>query len=221
MCIFISQLGNKPTSTLKGIRDMLLKCFRNSLFLQKFWDDQHKIPIYESGRNTRYGLTEAVKIIFRQRGPDAHPMCDSHPLKVRKSASFLVDVSAYKNWQDIKCDMNGVYDRVLRNATWTVSIHDTSDDVECDILHKRKEELTSPEQYHLIQHFKANKSSRDLIRSIFLIRNSHGEIMHNCVLVQYYVESGTNVQIVVGSHGNAKKLKRPFYPSVKSILDIS
>lgn len=35
------------------------------------------------------------------------------PLEVRRNMSFLVDVSSYKNWQDMKSDINGAFPRIL------------------------------------------------------------------------------------------------------------
>lgn len=152
-------------------------------------------------------------------------MCHSHPLKVRQNASFLIDVSQYKNWEDVKSDMNGVYNKVLRNATWTIEVEDLvsgeDTDVNCNILHRRKECLEGKNQFHLIQHFKGNKSSPELVRSIFLLRDIDDKIVNNCILMQYYTLNGSDVHVVVGPHGNAKAIRKPFYPSAKSLQEIS
>ena len=63
--------------------------------------------------------------------------------------TFLVDVSSYKNWEDIKSDMNGAYPRVLRIGTWTLDI---DDDGTVEILHKKKVPLKQESELHSHSH---------------------------------------------------------------------
>ncbi|PIK57067.1 hypothetical protein BSL78_06007 [Apostichopus japonicus] len=185
-----------------------------------FWKDKCDIPIFETGRESRYSIDEAVNILLKES--KKVQLCSTHPLKVRENASFLIDISGYRNWEDIKTDMNGVFNVTLRNATWTISVHDdiTGTKVGCEVLYKRREKLEDRAQYHVTQHFKRNKSSPDLVRSIFMLRDHKGNIVNNCALLQYYVTGGKDVHLVVGSHGNAKRSKKPFYPCAKSVHEI-
>lgn len=56
------------------------------------------------------------------------------PLEVRRNMSFLVDVSSYKNWQDIKSDINGAFPRILRIVTRTLALEE---DGSVQILQKK------------------------------------------------------------------------------------
>ena len=54
-------------------------------------------------------------------------------LKVRRNLSFLVDVSSFKKWEEIKADMNGSFPHQLRIGTWTLRVD--SDEVESQHLY--------------------------------------------------------------------------------------
>ena len=85
--------------------------------------------------------------------------------------SFPVDVSSYKNWQDIKSDMKGAYLRVLRVGTWTLALEE---DGSVQILQKMPLKTNSELHIHI------NSKSKDfgLCRSIFFLRDSSDIIMH-------------------------------------------
>ena len=83
---------------------------------------------------------------------------------MRRDLSFLVDVSKFKCWQDVKSDMNGVYCETLQVATWTVEV-DTSDQVQ--ILEKKKVELASDNEYHICVHSTKNKAG--LVKYFFFL----------------------------------------------------
>ena len=65
-------------------------------------------------------MKEAVEILT---GRMDNKRCTKTPLKVRKNMTFLADVSSYKNWEDMKSDMNGAYPRVLRIGTYVDAGH--------------------------------------------------------------------------------------------------
>lgn len=117
------------------------------------------LPILETGKKERYTVREVAKRLLMEQGEK----CRKIPLRVRRNLSFLVDVSKYKCWQDVKSDMNGVYSETLRIATWTVEV-DRNDQVQ--VLEKKKVELASDNEYHIYVHSTKNKAG--LCRSIFL-----------------------------------------------------
>lgn len=82
------------------------------------WNGDERIPLFEKGRPERYTVDQALEIISEHSLTCAK--CTRQPLKVRENASFLIDLKWFDNWEDIKADMNGVYDGVLRCAVWTI-----------------------------------------------------------------------------------------------------
>ena len=81
----------------------------------------------------------------------------------------------------VKCDMNGVYEHVLRIGMWTIQVSDDSRDVE--ILSKKKLELQpNINQYHLRINSKRNKAG--LCRSMFLLEDHHNKIVNSTCLLQ-------------------------------------
>ena len=82
---------------------------------------------------------------------------------MRENLSFLINLSTYKNWEDIKSDMNGAYSHVLRIGTWTL---DVDDDGTVEILEKKKVPLKKESEVHI--HINSKKSKFGLCRSIFL-----------------------------------------------------
>lgn len=111
--------------------------------------------------------------------------CSRQPLKVRENASFLIDVKWFKNWEDLKSDMNGVYDGVLRCAVWTTEMNNGS----WTLLQKKKAPLTSRNTYHLIQNSRRNKAALSLVRSTFLLKDVKGNLIENVCLLQYHVSN--------------------------------
>lgn len=77
--------------------------------------------------------------------------CSKVPLRVRANKTFLMDTTKFKDWEDIKNDMNGTYPSILRTCTWTVEIQkDTSLKVEtCKVIAKTCQEIQQDDQYHL------------------------------------------------------------------------
>ncbi|KAJ7369652.1 hypothetical protein OS493_037335 [Desmophyllum pertusum] len=61
--------------------------------------------------------------------------CSKVPLRVRQNMAFIIDVGKLKHWQDVKSDMNGVYSRTLRIATWIVEIDENKD---VEVVAKKK-----------------------------------------------------------------------------------
>lgn len=96
--------------------------------------------------------------------------CEQRPLRVRKNAAFLIDVTLLKNWEDVKDDMNGSYNKILRCGVWTVECVSSDEHVQYFIIAKKRVELEGDNQYHLVIHSKGNKACPDLIRSIFLLQ---------------------------------------------------
>ena len=69
----------------------------------------------------RYTPTDAIKIIMEDH---RDKMCESTPHKVRSNLSFVISSKIYSNWSDVKADMNGTYDRVIKSKTNTIEIVD-------------------------------------------------------------------------------------------------
>ena len=111
-------------------------------------------------------------------------ICRERPLRVRKNAAFLVDVKSLKHWEDIKDDMNGTYNKVLRCGVWTVQCDVESDDhVVTEVIAKKRVELDRDNKYHMIINSKGNKVCPDLERSIFVLQDGKGEIVNGIALL--------------------------------------
>ena len=157
-------------------------------------------------------MKEAVKILTSRMDDKK---CTKTPLKVRKNMTFLVDVSSYKNWEDIKSDMNGAYPGVLRIGTWTLDI---DDDGTVEILHKKKVPLKQESELHI--HINSKMNEHGLCCSIIFLIEKSGTILHDTCLLQYHIakENCEEVKFEVTTHGNRKYGKKPFYPTKKSTM---
>lgn len=100
----------------------------------------------------------AIQIITKYS--HTYAKCSRQPLKVRENAFFLIDVKRFENWEDLKADMNGVYNGVLCCPVWTIEMDNGS----WTLLQKKKAHLTSKNTYHLIQNSKTNKAAPSLVR---------------------------------------------------------
>ena len=181
-----------------------------------YWENNHNLQLFECGKKERYTVSEAIKIIMCH---DKNvKLCKERPLRVRKNATFPVDVKSLRNWEDIKDDMNT---KVLRCGVWTV-LCDVSfaDHVMIDIIAKKEVELDSDNMYHMTIHSKGNKACPDLGRSIFVLYEVNGEIVNNVALLQYHISCPLEeVQFQVQSYGNRKKGNNtPFYPTAERTL---
>lgn len=171
--------------------------------------------MFEKGRPERYTVDQALDIITKYSL--TYAKCTSQPLKVRENASFLVDLKWFDNWEDIKADMNGVYNGVLRCAVWTIEWYDGC----WTIRQKKKAPLASMETYHLVQNSKRNKAAPSLVRSIFLLKDMKGNVVNNVCLLQYHVNSddGRVDEVEVQKHGNSRSTNpKPFYPLKQSTI---
>ena len=131
--------------------------------------------------------------------------------------SFLVDVSNLTHWEDVKSDMNGIFSKVLRIGTWTLDI---GDDLDVQILQKKKIPLTSDSQMHI--HINSKMNVHGLCRSLFVLSDRSGQLLHNTCLLQYHLADGNpgdELVFDVAPHGNRKHGKKPFFPTQKSTLD--
>ena len=80
----------------------------------------------------RYTVREAAKILVQNAD---NKKCTKTPLKVHCNMSFLVNVSTYKTWENVKSDMNGAYHCLLHVGTWTL---DKGEDANAEILEEKK-----------------------------------------------------------------------------------
>ena len=76
--------------------------------------------MFEKSRAIRYTVSDAARILIGSKAPK----CSKQPLKVRENASFPIDLKWFSEWEDIKADMNGVYNRFLRCSIWTLKLED-------------------------------------------------------------------------------------------------
>lgn len=154
----------------------------------EYWNDDRRILLFEKGQPERYNVDHAIQIIIKYSHTYAE--CSRQPLKVRENASFLIDVKWFENWEDLKADMNGVYDGVLHCAVWTTEMDNGS----WKFLQKKKAPLTSKNTYHLIQNSRRNKATPSLVRSMCLFKDVKGNLVENVCLLQYHVsnERGTS-----------------------------
>ena len=149
---------------------------------------------------------------------DKELKCTKVPLRVRENKTFLMNTTQFKDWEDIKSDMNGTYPHILRTGTWTVEIQqDGSLNVPvCKVITKKKQEIQGNGQYHL--KFNSKKNHAGLCRSIVLLLDKNSEIVNNTCLLQYHIATGEdNVEFEVQSHGSSSQSK-PFFPCDQSLL---
>ena len=142
--------------------------------------------------------------------------CIKTPLKVRSNLSFLVDISSFKNWEDVKSDMNGKYSHPLRTRTWTLNI---DDDESVEILCRKKIPLKNKGDIHININSKKNDAS--LCRSIFFLMGASEDIVRQTCLLQYHIcrKDADQVRFEVAPHGNRKHGSKPFYPMQKSTME--
>ena len=134
----------------------------------------------------------------------------------------MIDLKKYKHWEDVKSDMNGVYNGVLRCGVWTVEIDIANEEeVNVQIVAKKAMPLTSDKQFHLVLHSKKNKAGPSLARSIFLLKDKSSSIVKNMCIVQYHILDGSETaEFTVHAHGNAtSSFSKAFFPSKKSTLE--
>lgn len=179
------------------------------------WNNDERIPIFEEGQSSRYTVDEAVRILLDNQTRK----CSKQPLKVRNNSSFIIDLKWFADWEDIKADMNGVYNGVLRCGVWTIEVKDGA----ISVLARKKLPLMSPStQYHLVINSKRNKAQPSLVRSIFLLQKENGTFVGDICLLQYHLISGSKqVDFEVQKHGNCRKSHPcPFNPMKKSSLQL-
>ena len=180
-----------------------------------FCNNDKELPIFNSGRKVRYTVPEAVAILLKNATTQK---CTKTPLRALKNMSFLEDISKNEKWEDIKSDMNGAYTHHLRTGVWTI---DVSEDMEVQILEKRKMELKMKSNFHM--HINSRRNKFGLSRSIFFLSNRGGDIFHNTCLLQYHMdkENCDEVFFDVAPHGNRKEGDcKPFYPTQKSTMQV-
>ena len=165
------------------------------------------------GKKERYTIREATEILMHH---STSAKCTKTPLKVRRNLSFLVYISSFKNWEDVKSDMNGKYSYPLRTGTWTLNIHD---DESVEILWKKKVPLKNKGDIHI--YINSKKNDAGLCRSIFFLMLASGDILSQTCLLQYHIagEDADEVQFEVAPHGNRKHGGKPFYPLQKSTME--
>ena len=176
-----------------------------------------RTPIFQEGRKERITPSEAMKILA-DCNIEGNLKCSKVPLRVRANKTFLMDTTKFKDWEDIKNDMNGTYPSILRTCTWTVEIQkDTSLKVEtCKVIAKTCQEILQDDQYHLKFNYKKNQAG--LRRTIFLLLDKNGDILNNTCILQYRITSGEDtVESEVQSHGFAGQSKA-FFHCEKSLL---
>ena len=127
-----------------------------------------------------------------------------------------MDLKWFSEWEDVKADMNGVYNGVLRCGVWTVKVEDGL----WSVVSRKKIPLTSPTEFHLVLNSRRNKAAPMLVRSVFLLENESGIVVGDACLLQYHLTDGKEkVDFHVEKHGNSRKTNpQPFQPMKKSSL---
>ena len=184
-----------------------------------YWKDNLNIPILEEGIKERYSPSQVINTILTN-GNDI-VLCTSVPLQVRTNASFLIDSSTLKRWQDIKCDLNGSYDKVVKSRTITIQVTKLEDQsYDHDIIAQKEVSIKGENSYHFYTNAVRNKAEPALVRAIFFLGDDKGQIVNNIIVLQYYIVTGEDsVSFTVKSHGNSKKVQKPFYPTSASTMD--
>lgn len=179
---------------------------------QNVYNKDKELPIFKRGNRERYTAMQAFDILLATH----KQKCSKVPLRVRQNMAFIIDVGKLKHWQDVKSDMNGVYSRTLRIATWIVEIDENKD---VEVVAKKKLELVHNRQHHLYIH--STKNVAGFCRSIFLLRGHDGEVINGQCLLQYTIvdKDCNEVNFEVAAHGNSKGDNKPYYPSKKSTIE--
>ena len=175
------------------------------------------ILTYPYSKRERRSVTPLEKQLVFYYAARRNESAKKTPLGVRQNMSFLVDVSNLTHWEDVKSDMNGIFPKVLRIGTWTLDIGDESD---VQIVAKKKIPLTCDSQMHI--HINSKMNGHALCRSLFLLSDKGGSILHNTCLLQYHLADENDSEDLVfdvAPHGNRKHGKKTFYPTQKSTLD--
>ena len=170
--------------------------------------------MYVYGKQERFTPSEAVEILL---GREAK--CTKVPLRVRENCAFIIDSGHLASPDDVKADMNGIYNKLLKISTWTISVDPV--DATINILERKKVDIPNDalDHYHLSIHSKMNHVG--LCRSIFLLLDKHGEVANRSCLLQYHIHSPlaqNKVEFDVLPHGNRKHGNQPFYPTQQSTL---
>lgn len=165
------------------------------------------MPFLEIGRPDRYSSMQAIRLLRHGH----KPLCTEHPTKVRGNASFVIDTRIFNNWEDVKCDLNGVYDVNIRCGVWTVNSKNGT------VIQKSKKVPLCNGESYLVQNIRKSKASPLLSRAIFLLQDKNGNVLNDRCLLQYIVDNKEGqVEFEVPRHGNSKSNK-PYYPSKKSV----
>ena len=156
-----------------------------------------RTPIFQEGRKERITPLEALEILAKCN--NGKLQCSKVSLRVRGNETFLMDTTKFKDWQDIKNDMNGTYPHVLTTCTWTVKIQkDTFLKVEtCKVI---CQEIQQNDRCHLKFNFK--KITRGCVDQFFLLLGKSGDVINNTC--RYHITTGEDtVEFEVQSHGSS------------------
>ena len=113
---------------------------------------------------------------------------------------------------NLESDDNGSYKCMgTRTSTWQTE--ENLDDFkvqEFKMLSKKKETLTTSDQYHLIRKYRHFNSCEDFNKIISYAIHGKGIILNNVAFVQYYFDSGIEKPFIVKRHGNAVHKSAPY-----------
>ncbi len=103
------------------------------------------------------------------------------------------------HWEDLKADMNGVYDGYIKCGVTTMQEIDSK----WYVMQRKEVPISNLNEYHLLQNSRRNKSAPSLTRSIFLLKDNEGHYVNNVCILQYIVENDEGrVEFAVQGHGN-------------------
>ena len=81
---------------------------------------------------------------------------------------------------------------------------------ELKMLSKKKEKLTTSDQYHLIRKYRRFNFCEEFNKIISYAINGKEEMMNNVAFVQHYFDSSIEKPFIVQRHGNAVNNSAPY-----------
>lgn len=148
--------------------------------------------------------------------PDWSKVSKKQPYRVQKNVAFLInlgDKDPMMMIRNLESDDNGVYKCMgTRTTTWQ-TVEETLDDFavqEFKMLSKKKETLTTSDEYHLVRKYRRFNSCEDFNKIISYAIDVKGKVFHNVAFVQYYFDSSIEKPFIVKRQGNAVQNSAPY-----------
>lgn len=199
--------------TLTGIYDVniyifiLICCSHVEI---SYYRQNKGTPYFNKGNNqAEYDIEQLVEILLLT--PDRKRICHQRPIGCQENASFVIDTSALKDFEDYKADDLGSF-RNHGNKAYVVTTNG-KEVMSVSALPKNWPPL-KPGEILVKKTYWVHSSDKSFKRKSTELRSFKDE-PYDLVFLQYTFD-GEPHPINKAPHGNAKKCKRPFIPTSKS-----